>query len=173
MWRGTGEGRSLFFWRRRQAQGMRRAAARTFGPMRLVPPTFAALAFVGLIALAASFPAGACGAHRGQRVELSSQTLDPDVFVWDSPQLLAEYARGSSDVRYNAEAVLAHTILATAGTRAWVLACQKLDPSASLPGDPDILSVRVSAGPYRGRTGWVVSSDARRLDGRPLGSRER
>lgn len=139
--------------------------------MRLAPPSsFGALAVIGLIAIAPSLPAHACSAVRGQRVELASQALDPDVFVWDSPHLLVDYTRGFSDVRYNAEAVLQHTILASAGTTAWVLACQKLYPSAVTPDDPEMLSIRLAAGPYRGRTGWVAAGDARRANGQPLRS---
>jgi hypothetical protein len=98
-----------------------------------------------------------CSAVPGGRVLLASDAVDPDVFLWDSRTRLAEYAAGSWG---NTRAIFAHTMLAEPGTVALVVSCV---PAAAHPkfstGDEDAIGVRIVSGPYRGRYGWVLSSD--------------
>lgn len=94
--------------------------------------------------------------------------MDPDVFVWDTAQRLADYSHGS----YSVKAVLNHTMLAEAGTTAYVLRCRRGGVSAADVRDPvDLLFVRILGGPTAGRSGWISSEDARRLNGMPVSPR--
>jgi hypothetical protein len=54
---------------------------------------FALAALLGVASIAQS-TALACATARGKRVELTSQSLDPDVFVWDSMARLINYQSG-------------------------------------------------------------------------------
>jgi hypothetical protein len=89
---------------------------------------------------------------------LASDATDPDVFLWDSRGRLVDYAAGQWG---NTRTIFAHTILAKPGTPALVVSCE---PAVVRPrfstGDEDALGVRILAGPYHGRYGWVLSSDA-------------
>ena len=135
--------------------------------MRSLGPGPASLAAIVFITVASFAAALACTAHRGQQITLASQSLDPDVFVWDSVQRLVDYSNG----RYDVETVLRHTILVKPGTTAKVLSCRTSsakDKATYTKVDADFLSVVVTGGPYRGRAGWVGGADARRPDGMPL-----
>ncbi len=118
--------------------------------------TVATLGF-GLAATTAGGFCADCSAAPGGRVVLESDAVDPDVFLWDSRLRLADYAAGAWG---NTRAIFAHTLLTGAGTQAVVIACV---PAAAHPkfssGDEDAIGVRVMSGPYRGRYGWVLSSD--------------
>jgi hypothetical protein len=98
-----------------------------------------------------------CAAPAGGRVVLESDAVDPDVFLWDSRTRLVNYAAGQWG---NTRAIFAHTMLAEPGTLALIVSCI---PSAAHPrfaaGNEDAIGVRVMSGPYRGRYGWVLSSD--------------
>ncbi|MDQ2909275.1 MAG: hypothetical protein M3R44_08005 [Candidatus Eremiobacteraeota bacterium] len=108
-------------------------------------------AFIGSAAHAA-----ACAASRGEHVVLSSEAVDPDVFVWDSRDRLVTYAAGQwRDTR----AIFAHTMLAEPGTEAALTCSRHAVRASSLPGGSNPLGVLVLSGRYRGRYGWVLSSD--------------
>ena len=117
--------------------------------------SFAALVMLASLRLAS---AADCSAAPGGRVVLESDAVDPDVFLWDSRSRLADYASGSWG---NTRAIFAHTMLAEPGTQALVVSCV---PDAAHPkfatSDVAAIGVRVMSGPYRGRYGWVLSSDA-------------
>ena len=117
-----------------------------------------AAAALALAAASYGLAAGAeCSAVPGGRVLLASDAVDPDVFLWDSRTRLADYAAGSWG---NTRAIFAHTMLAEPGTLALVVSCvpAAAHPKFS-PGDEDAIGVRIVSGPYRGRYGWVLSSD--------------
>jgi hypothetical protein len=115
--------------------------------------TFAAPALRGTAAAATTL----CTQNPGGRVVLESDAVDPDVFLWDSRTRLVDYAAGQWG---NTRAIFAHTVLAEPGTRAAVVACV---PAAAHPkystGDEDAIGVKIMSGPYKGRYGWVLSSD--------------
>ena len=107
--------------------------------------------------LVATASAGPCTKPLGVRVVLESDEVDPDVFLWDSRSRLIDYAEGNwGDTR----AIFAHTVLAEPGTLALVVACF---PGVAHPrfsnGDEDAIGVKIVNGHYRGRYGWVLSSD--------------
>ncbi len=108
--------------------------------------------------LGAATPPALCAATPGGSLVLSSDASDPDVFVWDSRDRMASYASGSWS---NTHAIFSHTVLAEPGTRALVVSCV---PGAAHPkfalGDVDAVGVKLTSGPYRGRFGWVLASDA-------------
>ena len=109
--------------------------------------------------------ASACAVARGDRVLLASQSLDPDVFVWDSAQRLIEYVQGNFDT----EGVLRHTVLAKPGTPAIATDCRGAAAKAEYAkSDVDLVGIKLTKGPNRGRYGWVVADDVRRLDGKPV-----
>jgi hypothetical protein len=99
----------------------------------------------------------ACTIPSGGQVILESDAVDPDVFLWDSRTRLIDYAAGQWG---NTRAIFAHTRLAEPGTKAVVIACY---PGVAHPkfssGDEDAIGVKIMSGPYRGRYGWVLSSD--------------
>ncbi len=101
--------------------------------------------------------AALCTQTPGGKVILESDAVDPDVFLWDSRTRLVDYAAGQWG---NTRAIFAHTVLAEPGTQATVVACV---PAAAHPkystGDEDAIGVKIMTGPYRGRYGWVLSSD--------------
>lgn len=122
----------------------------------------AGCALAATVALATSLTlAGAaqaaCRAPHGDRIVLSSEAVDPDVFVWDSRDRLLTYAAGQwRDTR----AIFAHTLLAEPGTQAVIVSCSAMSSrSVSPPGQPGTIGVRVMSGRYRGRYGWVLQSD--------------
>jgi hypothetical protein len=121
------------------------------------------VALLAAVALAAAVrPSRAdttCTALPGGRIVLESDAVDPDVFLWDSRSRLVDYAAGEWG---NTRAIFAHTVLAPPGTQAMVVACV---PGVAHPkfstGDEDAIGVKVTSGRYRGRYGWVLSSDIR------------
>jgi hypothetical protein len=96
--------------------------------------------------------AAPCSGLVGVRIVLSSDPVDPQVFLWDSRERLAAYATGEWG---NTRAIFAHTVLADPGTQAQVIACY-----AGVSKAEDTLGVKVMTGPYRGRYVWVLSNDA-------------
>ncbi len=99
-----------------------------------------------------------CTATPGGQIVLSSDASDPDVFLWDSRDRMAIYAAGQWS---NTHAIFNHTVLAEPGTRAVVVSCiaSAAHPKFGL-GDVDALGVKLTSGPYRGRFGWILASDA-------------
>jgi hypothetical protein len=99
-----------------------------------------------------------CAATPGYQVVLESDAVDPEVFLWDSKTRLVDYAAGLWN---STQAIFRHTVLAEPGTHAVVITCI---PAMAHPrfstGIEDVVGVRVTTGPYRGRYGWVLSSDA-------------
>ncbi len=108
-------------------------------------------------AIRAAFAGAECETGPGGRVVLESDAVDPDVFLWDSRGRLAEYAAGEWG---NTRAIFAHTLLAEPGTQALVVSCVR---AAAHPkfgaGDEAAIGVKVMTGRYKGRFGWVLSSD--------------
>jgi hypothetical protein len=118
------------------------------------------------LALAALACAGAlasrhaeCAANPGDRVVLAADASDPDVFVWDEESRLIDYALGQwGDTR----SLMIHTLLAHPGTQASVISCVQgvvRSKFSSTTVEKDAVRVRLTSGPYRGRFGWVTSSD--------------
>ncbi len=120
---------------------------------RLAALTLALTACLPTVAGAAS-----CSATPGGRVVLSSDAQDPDVFLWDSRDRLVDYAGGQWG---NTRAIFQHTVLAEPGTVAMVVSCY---PGVAHPkfatGDEDAIGVKILKGQYKGRYGWILSSDA-------------
>lgn len=115
------------------------------------------LLLVALIGLLAPAPALACHAVAGMHVTLFGGVDDPDVLVWDSRDRLIGYAGGSSDTR---KFLLPHAILNRPGTRAIVVTCRGNVVHPKFRMDPeDAIGVLILSGKYRGRYGWVSSSD--------------
>ena len=122
------------------------------------PPAYAFAVAIGLATAGTCTAASPCSVDIGWHVVLASDAVDPDVFLWDSRSRLVEYAAGRwSDTR----TIFAHTILAPSGTEAVVVACAA---GAARPkyssSDQDVIGVKVTRGQFRGRYGWVLSSDA-------------
>jgi hypothetical protein len=128
-------------------------------------PRALALGLAAAVCLACDGRTLACTVARGDRVQLSSQALDPDVFVWDSAQRLINYIEGD----YNVETVLQHTVLVGPGTRAVAVSCRD---AAARPKysktDLDIIGVKLTSGRNKGHYGWVAAEDVRRADGKPI-----
>ena len=128
---------------------------------------FAALAtvFVAMLATTSFVRAANCTAPMGVRVVLESDAVDPDVFLWDSRPRLIDYAAGEWS---NTRSIFAHTLLAEPGTTATIVACV---PGAAHPkfgdGVEDAIGVKIANGPYKGRYGWVLSSDIHVKTGQP------
>jgi len=110
-------------------------------------------------------PVAACPLASGQKIVLASQELDPDVFVWDTRAHLVSYVQGD----YSVALVLKHTILVRAYTGAVVLSCKNValhaDVAATENPPSFLVGIKVTAGSFRGRFGWVAASDVRHLDG--------
>jgi hypothetical protein len=127
----------------------------------------ASLAFFVYAGLLVS-PAAACPVTRGEKVVLVSQELDPDVFLWDSSERVVKYATGDFDV----ETVLRHTTLVRAYSHAVALGCRNGSVRSSFGRGADatvfVVGIRISSGRAQGHYGWVLSSDIRGPDGRPL-----
>jgi hypothetical protein len=131
----------------------------------------AAAAALAATILLSRAPVSACPLASGERIVLVSQELDPDVFVWDTRDHLVSYVQGD----YNVSLVLKHTILIRAFTGAVVLGCRSLTLRSS-PESGEIppsfmIGVRVTTGAFRGRYGWVASTDVRHPDGTDLTAR--
>lgn len=114
-----------------------------------------------LLALLCALPAAAaCQLHARERVVLFGAGDDPGVLLWDSRFRLRAYHAASFD---EAQDMIARALLVTAGTRAIVIGCipQFVQPRYGLTLQ-DAVDVRILTGPLRGRSGWVLGSDARR-----------
>ncbi len=123
-----------------------------------------ALAVLFGASLAGLAAADACKpANSGSHVALMSDASDPDVFLWDSSERLVDYAAGQWG---DARLIFAHTVLARPGTPAVVVSCVSgiAHPRFQI-GSQDAVGVRIMSGPYRGRFGWVLSSDVHLLHG--------
>lgn len=107
---------------------------------------------------AAGAPASAanCSIGIGGRVILTSDAVDPDVFVWDSRDRLVDFSAGHWD---SSRAITEHTILAKPGTRAVIDSCTPAFIHPHYSGAQDAIRVKVISGPFRGHFGWVLSSD--------------
>lgn len=90
---------------------------------------------------------------------MESDAVDPDVFLWDSRTRLVDYAAGQWG---NTRSIFAHTVLAEPGTQATIVSCivGVAHPKFG-NGDEDAIGVKIVTGPYKGRYGWVLSSDVR------------
>src|SRR5947209_3314226 len=109
-------------------------------------------ALLALAMLLAFLPAPAraeCVAQPGAHVFLISNNYDPDVLVWDSKQRLLDYQSGGWRV---ARVLLAHALLARAGTGAILVACQVnvVHPRYQL-APTDAAGIKLTSGPYKGR----------------------
>jgi hypothetical protein len=133
--------------------------------MSLSRACVAALSLLLLTLMGARGQAQACAVNRGERIMLASFSLDPDVFIWDSAQRLINYASGD----FNTEGVLKHTLLARPGTKAVATECKDslARPKFSTHAI-DVIGVRIVSGPGRGKYGWVLAEDVRRMDGKPV-----
>lgn len=133
--------------------------------MELSRARVAALPVLIISLMWAGGPAQACAVNRGDHIMLASLALDPDVFVWDSAQRLISYAGGD----FNTAMVLKHTVLAKPGTTATATECRDrvARPKFSTKS-VDIVGVKVTSGKIRGRFGWVLAEDVRRMDGKPV-----
>jgi hypothetical protein len=122
----------------------------------------AALLLVALSIAATATSAAAmadCRFHRGEHVVLYGTTDDPAVLAWDSRARLREYHGASFD---EARAMLPHALLVAPGTHAVVAACSPNYVESPIFSSPDdAVGVVLSAGPQRGVTRWVLSSDLR------------
>jgi len=119
--------------------------------------------FFGMALRAQAEPDGCWPVTSGSRVSLMSDAADPDVFLWDSRQRLIDYSAGQWG---DARAIFAHTVLARPGTSAVVVACESgVAHPRYQSGSQDAIGVRIMSGPYRGRSGWVLSSDVHPLRG--------
>jgi len=107
--------------------------------------------------LAHASAAQQCHAVRGLQVMLFGGVDDPDVLVWDSRDRLVSYGAGSTDTR---KFLLPHALLNRPGTRAVVQSCiGGLVHSKFRMDADDAVGVLIVSGKYRGRYGWVSSSD--------------
>lgn len=98
-----------------------------------------------------------CHATRGMQVTLFGGVDDPDVLVWDSRDRLVNYGAGSTDTR---KFLLPHALLNRPGTRAVVELCVGGIVHSKFSMDAgDAVGVLIVSGKYRGRYGWVSSSD--------------
>ena len=110
-----------------------------------------------LVLFAGAAAASQCHAVRGMHVTLFGGVDDPDVLVWDSRDRLIGYADGSSDSR---KFLLPHAMLNRPGTKAVVVGCRADAVHSKFRMDPeDAVGVLILSGKYRGRYGWVSSSD--------------
>jgi hypothetical protein len=104
-------------------------------------------------------PAPQCKLHQGDRVVLYGSGDDPDVLAWDSRFRLREYHTASFD---EAEQLLPHAVLESAGTRAQVVACvAAFVPSHSIETPDDAVGIMILNGPEKGIGKWVLGSDTR------------
>ncbi|HLI95202.1 MAG TPA: hypothetical protein VKT72_03825 [Candidatus Baltobacteraceae bacterium] len=116
-------------------------------------------AFVCCALMAQANAADQCYATRGMHVTLFGGVDDPDVLVWDSRDRLIAYGAGSMDTR---QFLLPHAMLNAPGTRATVESCIANVVHSKFRTDPgDAIGVLITSGRYRGRYGWVSSSDIR------------
>lgn len=110
-----------------------------------------------LVIAGSSAYADQCRATSGMQVTLFGGVDDPDVLVWDSRARLLTYSGGSSDTR---KFLLPHALLTRPGTKAVVVSCYVGLVHAKFRMDAeDAIGVQILSGKYRGRYGWVSSSD--------------
>ena len=122
------------------------------------------LLLAALVALAGVAPAPAfadCRVGRGEVVALFGGADDPDVLVWDSRARLLQYEAGSADTR---RFLLPHAILTRPGMRVKVQSCisNVVHPKFRFYTE-DAVAVQFKSGPYRGKYGWVSSSDVQQI----------
>lgn len=133
------------------------------------------MALVPLLALALSSPAHKtpapspppqCKLRLGERIVLFGSGDDPDVLAWDSRFRLRAYHAASFD---EAQQLLTHAVLESAGTRAQVVACvAAFVPAQSFETNPeDAIGIMILNGPEKGIGKWVISSDTRIQRGSP------
>ncbi len=122
-----------------------------------MPRTLLALLLLLSLGAQHASAAGKCRAAGGLHVTLFGGVDDPDVLVWDSQDRLERYSAGSVDAR---QFLLPHALLNRPGTRAVVLSCRAnaVRPKFS-GGTADAIGLKILSGRYRGRYGWVSSSD--------------
>lgn len=124
--------------------------------LALLPLAFA-LAAATHVAPAPSAPP--CRLHQGDRVVLYGSSDDPDVLAWDSRFRLRAYHAASFD---EAEQLLPHAVLVSAGTRAEVVACVAgFVPSHAFETPEDAIGIMILNGPQKGIGKWVTGSDTR------------
>lgn len=117
----------------------------------------ALLAAAAFLIAAAPANAAQCHAVRGVHITLFGGVDDPDVLIWDNRDRLTAFASGSSDTR---KFLLPHALLARPGTTAVVQSCIAGSVHSKFRMDPeDAIGVLILSGTYRGRYGWVSSSD--------------
>lgn len=121
----------------------------------------AALLALCLIASTGAAASADCKMRLHEKVVLLGGADDPDVFVWDSRFRLSAYQTGTYDV---AKALLPHAWVLRPGTRAVVVACVPnfVHPKYRASTD-DAMGIVMLGGPYRGRSGWVMAQDLRRV----------
>lgn len=110
--------------------------------------------------------AAECGARKGAPVTLASESSDPDVIVWDSRERLVSYVEGRWT---SSRDIMAHTVMTGPGTRAQVTDCVQGVAHVKIADvERDAVGIKIMSGPFRGRYGWVVSSD---VHGARIGNR--
>lgn len=98
-----------------------------------------------------------CRVRTGERILLASVSHDPNVFVWDARARLVDYAAGRHGT---IDDVVRHALLVKPGTRAIVAMCAGGVVKLRYVVDPyDAVGLKITAGPYRNRWGWVNSDD--------------
>ncbi len=113
--------------------------------------------FVLAVFAAGGAAAQQCHAERGMQITLFGGVDDPDVLVWDSRDRLISFGAGSTDAR---KFLLPHALLNRPGTRAVVEVCISGAVHSKFRMDADdAIGVLIVSGKYRGRYGWVSSSD--------------
>lgn len=110
--------------------------------------------------------AAECGTRKGAPVTLASDSSDPDVIVWDSRERLVSYVEGRWT---SSRDIMAHTVMTGPGTRAQVTDCVQGVAHVKIADvERDAVGIKIMSGPFRGRFGWVVSSD---VHGARIGNR--
>jgi len=135
---------------------------RAAGPSQRPVVVARALGALGLLA-AVLFTAQAapCGSVPvGRAVFLKSVEIDPDVFVWDTKQRVADYASGHWGDTHE---LMAHTLLAKPGTRAVVVQCSPGFVRKEGTEPRDAVGIRLVNGRDKGRYGWVTSDDVHEI----------
>jgi hypothetical protein len=100
-----------------------------------------------------------CSVSKENHVVLSSDAIDPDVFVWDTRDHLVDYAAARWD---SSRAVSERTVLAKKGTHAVVKDCAPALAHPHYTEPQDVIQVLITTGPFRGHVGWVISADLHR-----------
>jgi hypothetical protein len=104
-------------------------------------------------------PPPQCKERVGDRVVLYGSGDDPDVLAWDSRFRLRAYHSASFD---EAQQLLTHAVLISAGTRAQIVACiAGFVPAQSFETPEDAIGIMILNGPDKGIGKWVIGSDTR------------